>query len=361
MTLEEFLAEWHNDSPTLLVHTSGSTGQPKPLLVEKRRMEASARTTCRFLGLNAGNTALLCLPLDYIAGKMMVVRAQTCGLHLVSVPPSGHPLSDSLWNSLLQQTSGEGNLTIDFAAMVPLQVYNSLQVAEERQRLMQIRQLIIGGGPVDDALASKLRSFPNAVWSSYGMTETLSHIALRRLSGPDADEWYTPFEGVSISTDSEGCLIIDAPEVCADRLVTNDLVELTFPASEKKGEEESLAQRNTRESTSPRFRILGRRDNVVCSGGLKIQIEEVERRLHPLLNAPFLITKAPDKKLGEQLVLLTESMNIEEVTAACCQVLPHYQQPRRVINVSHIPMTPNGKPARKDAERLAAQASEATP
>ena len=105
MSLDEFLAEWHSDSPTLLVHTSGSTGRPKPMYVEKRRMEASARITCRFLGLHGGDTALLCMPLDYIAGKMMVVRALTCGLRLLSVPPVGLPC----W---------EG--AVDFAAMVPL-------------------------------------------------------------------------------------------------------------------------------------------------------------------------------------------------------------------------------------------------
>lgn len=357
MSLEEFLTDWHDDSPTLTVHTSGSTGRPKPLLVEKRRMQASARTTCRFLGLNAGDTALLCLPLDYIAGKMMVVRALTCGLHLVSVPPTGHPLSDSMWESLQQQTRGEDKLTIDFAAMVPLQVYNSLQVAEERQRLSQIHQLIIGGGPVDDALASKLRSFPNAVWSTYGMTETLSHIALRRLSGPDADEWYTPFEGVSISTDSEGCLIIDAPEICTEKIITNDLAELCPPlppSGEKLGE--LSITKNTRGASGPRFRILGRRDNIICSGGLKIITEEVEKRLRPLLSAPFIITKAPDEKLGEQLVLLTESTETEEVADVCRRILSHYEQPRRIICVSSIPMTPNGKPARKEAEKLAASA-----
>ena len=133
MSLEEFLEEWHNGRDTLLVHTSGSTGTPKPLWVEKRRMEASARITCEFLGLHEGDTALLCMPLDYIAGKMMVVRALTCGLKLVSITPSGHPL----------QSVTE---TIDFAAMVPMQVYNSIQVAEERERLMQIHHLIIGGG-----------------------------------------------------------------------------------------------------------------------------------------------------------------------------------------------------------------------
>ena len=198
MDLQQFLAEWHSDSPFVKVHTSGSTGAPKPMLVEKQRMEASARITCRFLGLKPGDSALLCLPLDYIAGKMMVVRALTCGLRLITVEPCGCP-------------SWEGN--VDFAAMVPMQVYHLLQTNEGRERLMQIRHLIIGGGAIDDALADALVGLPNQIYSTYGMTETLSHIALRRLNGPDCSDWYTPFEGVTISLTAEGCLVIDAPAV----------------------------------------------------------------------------------------------------------------------------------------------------
>ncbi|MBQ9678749.1 MAG: AMP-binding protein [Prevotella sp.] len=314
MSLEEFLTEWHNDSPTVLVHTSGSTGKPKPMLVEKRRMEASARITCQFLGLHEGDTALLCMPLDYIAGKMMVVRALTCGLRLVSVEPKGCPA----W---------EG--PVDFAAMVPLQVWNLLQQAPERLR--QIRHLIIGGGAINDELATALKDLPNHIWSTYGMTETLSHIALRRLNGPDRSDWYTPFEGVEVSLNAENCLVINAPVVHDGLLVTNDIAELS----------------------TQQFRILGRKDNVICSGGIKIQIEEVERLLHPHLHEPYIITKAPDTRLGEQVVLLTESTDIDAVRHCCEQVLPKYWQPRRYLHVDHLPLTETGKPARAEAERLA--------
>ena len=160
MTLEEFLDEWHNDDDCIVVKTSGSTGTPKLLRVEKRRMEASARMTLRFLGLHPGQTALLCMPLDYIAAKMMVVRALVGKLRLVSVEPSGHPLADV----------GAGETPIDFAAMVPLQVYNTLMVPEEKERLMKVGQLIIGGGAVSQALASEIAGLPNPVWSTYGMT-----------------------------------------------------------------------------------------------------------------------------------------------------------------------------------------------
>ena len=315
MDLEAFLDEWHNDSPTVMVHTSGSTGAPKPMLVEKRRMEASARITCGFLGLKAGDTALLCMSLDYIAAKMMVVRALTCGLKLIAVKPCGCP-------------EWEGD--IDFAAMVPMQVYNLLKSEEGRKRLMAVKHLIIGGGAIDEAMAQELKTFPNAVWSTYGMTETLSHIALRRLSGPEASEWYVPFEGVSLSLTEEGCLVIDAPAVHDGSLVTNDMAELTDQG----------------------FRILGRKDNVICSGGVKIQMEEVERLLRPHLSEPFMISKRPDEKFGEQVVLLTESMDIEGVKSVCQRVLPKYWQPRCYLHVDALPMTETGKPARHQAQQL---------
>ena len=318
MDLKEFLAEWHNDSPTVLVHTSGSTGKPKPMWVEKRRMEASARMTCDFLGLREGDTALLCLPLDYIAGKMVVVRSLVRGLRLVCVEPSGEPL-------------GTETERIDFAAMVPMQVWSSLRVPEQRERLMRIRQLIIGGGAIDDALARALVDFPNQIWSTYGMTETLSHIALRRLNGPEASEWYTPFAGVTLSQTAEGCLVIDAPLVYDGQLITNDIAEL---------------------ANDGRFKILGRKDNVICSGGLKIQAEEVERLLSAHLREPFIITKRRDEKFGEVAVLLTEGDTAAAKTI-CEQVLPKYWQPRAYVHIDRIPLTATDKPARRQAEQIA--------
>lgn len=321
MTLDEFVSDWQSDSPTLLVHTSGSTGKPKPMLVEKRRMEASARITCGFLGLRAGDTALLCMPLDFIAGKMVVVRSLVWGLQLVAVEPSGHPLK-----GLTESPT--------FAAMVPMQVYNSLKVEEERRLLRDIKHLIIGGGAVNSDMAEELRGFPNAVWSTYGMTETLSHIALRRLSGAEASEWYEPFDGVGVTTSADGCLVIDAPAVCAQPLVTNDIAEIA--------------------PDGRRFRIRGRRDNVVCSGGLKLQIEEMEARLQPHLNVPYMISKRPDDKFGEAVVLLAVTDDMESVCEVCRKHMPRYEQPRYFLAVSELPMTSTGKPARAEAMKLCA-------
>ena len=323
MSLEEFLSEWRNANSTVLVHTSGSTGKPKPMLVEKCRMEQSARITCDFLGLKQGDTALLCMPLDYIAGKMMVVRSLIRNMRLISIPPSGHPLSDV-----------PSDVHIDFAAMVPLQVYNSLQVPEECERLKEISHLIIGGGAVDDTVAEALSTFPNAVWSTYGMTETLSHIALRRLSGMERSDWYTPFESVALSQTDEGCLVIDAPLVCEKKLITNDIVEI---------------------ASDGRFRVIGRKDNVVCSGGIKIQIEEVEKMLKPYIKSPFLITKRKDEKFGEAVVLLAEGDVLDDVKMVCKRVLPKLWQPRHYFSVAHLPFTETGKPARKEAERIATE------
>lgn len=333
MTLEDFLSEWNNDSDRVLVHTSGSTGKPKPMMVEKKRMLNSARITCDFLGLKPGDSALLCMSLDYIAGKMVVVRSIERHLHLISVSPSGHPLKDV-------------DEEITFAAMVPMQVYNTLQVPEERERLTHIRHLIIGGGAIDAALEQELQSLPGdiAIWSTYGMTETLSHIALRRINGDEPSEWYQPFDSVHISQTEEGCLVIDAPQVCAETLVTNDIVEI-----------EPYIYNKVKKL---RFRIKGRKDNVICSGGIKIQIEEVEAFLKPHLEKPFMLAKKKDEKFGEIAVLLSEDEDIKRVEATVRRLLSDesekssdhkkykYWIPKEFRYVEHLPLTETGKPKR---------------
>ena len=346
MTLEDFFSEWNNDSDRVLVHTSGSTGKPKPMMVEKKRMLNSARITCDFLGLKPGDSALLCMSLDYIAGKMVVVRSIERHLHLISVSPSGHPLK----NIDMKDVNGKDvNGEITFAAMVPMQVYNTLQVPEERERLTHIRHLIIGGGAIDASLEKELQALPGniAIWSTYGMTETLSHIALRRINGAEASEWYQPFDSVKISQTEEGCLVIDAPLVCSETLVTNDIVEIESYIYNK---EEKL-----------RFRIKGRKDNVICSGGIKIQIEEVEALLKPHLEKPFMIAKKKDEKFGEIAVLLTEDEDLKKVEATIRRLLSgksddsnksseskshKYWIPREFRYVEQLPLTETGKPKR---------------
>ena len=286
--LFSFLSEWFDPADTLLVHTSGSTGKPKELYVEKERMMESACLTCSFLGLQKEDSALLCMPLQYIAGKMVVIRA--------------------------------------------LVVYNSLQVPEEKAILQQIRHLIIGGGPIDSQLNAALKDFPHAVWSTYGMTETLSHIALRRLNGPEASDWYTPFESIQIRLSKENTLVIYAPEICEKELVTNDIAEI---------------------NGQNQFRILGRKDNTINTGGVKVQIEQVEAALKEHLSVPFLITSAPDEKFGEIIVLLAEGQLPDDIEQTCTHQLPPYWRPKRFVPVFKLPLTETGKPDRAIAKLLA--------
>lgn len=316
MTLLEFYDEWNAPTPTILVHTSGSTGEPKPLLVEKKRMVASATMTCDFLGLKPGDTALLCMSLDYIAGKMMVVRALTRGMKLIEVEPSGHPMA--------KLTDDQ---PIHLAAMVPLQVFNTLAVKEECERLKRVKHLIIGGGPIDERMEQLLRDFPNHVWATYGMTETLSHVAMRRVSGPDGTKWYTPMPGVEVEAADDGCLVVKAPALCQGALHTHDIVEW-----HKDGK---------------RFKVVGRSDNIACSGGVKIQMEKVEEALRPHIDYPFFVAKTKDRKFGEILVLVTEGGDKQKLEDIFNNVLPHYWKPKRIVFVKALPLTETGKPLRR--------------
>jgi O-succinylbenzoic acid--CoA ligase len=295
-------------------------------------MLASARMTCDFLGLKSGDTALLCMSVDYIAGKMMVVRSIERGLRLTVVEPSGHPLA-------MSDFFDEMGKKLDFAAMVPMQVYNSLQVPHERELLGRIRHLIIGGGPLDTVLEQELSQFENAIWHSYGMTETLSHIALRRVSGKDASPWFTPLPGVTLTTTSEQCLVIDAPHLCPDRLVTRDVVELVV------------------ERGIQHFKVLGRIDNVINTGGVKVHIEQVEKELAPHMTCPFMIIKCPDPKFGEVVVMLLHGSpaDVDIARDVCCRELPKYARPKHILAVPCLPLTETGKPARSLAAAIARQ------
>lgn len=315
-----FRQEWQSEAPEVEVSTSGSTGVPKRMRAEKARMRASAQATCQFLGLQRGDTALLCMSVQYIAGKMMIVRAEECGLLLTLTPPSGHPFR------------GLEERTFHFVAMTPMQVYDTLQVPAESEALRRVRHLLIGGGAIDARLSAALSTFPHAVWSSYGMTETLSHIALRRLNGPQATEWYTPLPGVSLQLGQDDALVIQAPRVCSEVLHTHDIAEM---------------------DSQGRFRILGRTDNVINSGGIKLQIEEVEDCLRPHLSAPYQITSVPDSKFGQAVVLLTTATDVAAVAAECRRVLPPYWVPKHVVSVAALPTTGTGKPDRATAKNLA--------
>lgn len=322
--LFRFLEDWFSPSPFLTVHTSGSTGIPKELTIKKQQMMNSAQNTCSFLHLQRLDRALLCMPLRYIAGKMVVVRALVCQMELLLSEPSGHPMSPIHKN-------------IDFVALIPLQVFNSLQNPDERELLMQVKNLIIGGGSIDKEMERELKSFPNPIYSSYGMTETLSHIALRLLNGSSPSGHYTPFPNVRLSLSNNQTLIIDAPDVCDNRLYTNDVVELYEDKS---------------------FIVIGRKDNIINSGGIKIQIESVESLLHPYVSGKFAITAVPDAKFGEIVVMLIEgNESLNELKGRIEESLPKYQRPKSIYRVESIPLTETGKISRAECRRLAEEIS----
>lgn len=309
--LYRFLADWFSNAETIDVQTSGSTGIPKRIEAEKSRMKQSARITCDALGLQPGDKALLCMPLRYIAGKMMVVRAVERGMTLLVREPSGHPLKDV-------------EEPVAFAAMTPLQVCNTLQVPEEKERLKQIKTVIIGGGEIPGQAIEEIKDFPNTVYATYGMTETLSHIALRQLNGGKASACYTPLPSVSLSLSEQGTLCIDAPLLSPQAITTNDMAEL-LPGGG--------------------FRILGRTDNVINSGGIKIHAEALESKLRRILPCPFAITSLPHRQLGEAVTLLVEGALPQEELLK--QALDKYEYPRYIWQVEEIPLTATGKTDRK--------------
>ncbi len=318
--LADFLAEWWSDSPGMELQTSGSTGAPKRMLATREAMIASAAASCRFFGLEPGDTALLCLPLQYIAGKMMVVRALEGGLNLIISEPSSTPLAG------LERA-------IDFAPMVPMQVTTTLAQPNGAEQLAHVRTLLLGGGFVDPALEEQLQTLPCRVFTSYGMTETLSHIALRAANGPQRSDWYTPLPGVSLSLTPDSTLQITAPYLNIHNLPTNDLAEIGKDGT---------------------FRILGRADAVINSGGVKIQAEDIERTLHRLTGLHVLALPLPHPVLGQCVALLWEgSEDAESALHSACNTLPKYHRPHLVKRVI-LPRTTSGKIARKQAAALLA-------
>ncbi len=315
-----FITDWYADDKELLVHTSGSTGTPKELRIAKEKMVNSALLTCNYFNLKKGDSILLCMPLQYIAGKMMLVRAVVAQLAVWVRPPQGRPVK-------------ELNQHIDFAAMVPLQLYNSLSFKEDRANLKAIRQVLIGGGSIDRGVEEQLASFTNGFYSSYGMTETVSHIALRKVNGAERSEWYSPFPSVSLGQTDAGALTIDAPLVANEFLITNDVVEF-----------------NSRGD----FKVLGRLDNIINSGGVKIQVEKVEEKLRNLIDTPYVVTARPDARLGEAVTLLIESQpySTERLEQALLDALMPYEIPQSLFFVDKIPLTETKKISREKCKTI---------
>lgn len=312
--LYTFLYAWFSEGETMKVQTSGSTGAPKVMEVSKRSMMNSACRTCRFLELQEVDSLLLSMNLKYIGAQMMIVRALVGGLRVLLQEPCAHPLA-----AVREQ--------IDFLSMVPMQLASSLQREAERNILQAAKVVIVGGGAVDSLLEEQLQALPCRIFSTYGMTETLSHIAMRPLNGPERSDRYYPLPGVTLSLSARDTLVIEVPDVCAGKLETNDCVTLYPDGS---------------------FVVKGRVDNVINSGGVKIQIEEDERLLQGVLSFPFAITSVPDSFYGERAVLLAEypelsAKETDEYFVLLKQTLPRYHAPRDIVFVRSLPRTENGK------------------
>lgn len=324
VSLALFLERWFDASPTIEVKTSGSTGTPKVLKVEKKHMIQSAVATCTYFDLQRGDRVLLPLPLEYISGMMMVVRALVAGLELYIVPLSSHPMS-----------SVSDGQDFRFIPMTPMQLSCTLEVDQERSRLDNVEIILLGGGVVPVKLERDVETLKSAVYSSYGMTETLSHIALRRVNGSDRSDYYTPLEGVHLSLSEDDTLVINAPKISSQVLVTNDIADLSLDGT---------------------FTIEGRKDNVVNSGGVKIHLEKVEEMIRRVLPLPFALTSIPDDILGERLVMLIEKhsdIDLPMIKEEIKGVLPSIQTPKEIYLITSIPMTETDKINRKACKEIA--------
>tara|TARA_X000000950_G_scaffold135138_2_gene168152 strand:+ start:6479 stop:7552 length:1074 start_codon:yes stop_codon:yes gene_type:complete len=308
MAIGNFFMNWMDKNDYINVKTSGSTGDPKIIQISKQAMVRSAIRTGNFFDVKIGDTALHCLPTDFIAGKMMLVRAIILGLSLEIVEPSANPMKDQYKN-------------FDFVAMTPMQVHNSLD------QLDQIKTLIIGGAPIYPELNQKLVERHNRCFETYGMTETVTHIAVSKLAVPKKP--FKALDGINLKVDKDGCLIVDAPDITDKLIYTNDMVEM---------------------HDEKNFTYLGRRDNVVNSGGVKIFPEVVERKLANYIDHPFFVFGLTDKILGEKLVLIVEGelddlAEIQKQQLSCVS-LEKFEAPKEIFFVSKI-MTNNGKYLRK--------------
>jgi O-succinylbenzoic acid--CoA ligase len=315
----DFLLDWLDEKPTIEVKTSGSTGKPKSILLKKSHMVNSALATGNFFALQPGNSALLGLPSDFIAGKMMLVRAMVLGLELDYTEPSTSPL-EYVSNSY------------DFCAMVPLQLEKSLG------QLKRIKTLLVGGAPISKTLEKRIKLESSTVFETYGMTETITHVAVRKIhpAVPSKVEetFFQTLPGVTISSDSRDCLVINAPDICDNQIISNDLVRLV---------------------SETEFKWLGRYDTIINSGGVKLIPEQIENRLAQIITDRFFVSGVPDEKLGQKLVLLVEGeIDVEALFKKITELpsLEKYEVPKAIYILPSFLETETGKIKRKENTNL---------
>lgn len=306
-----FLLDWLDEKDTVEVQTSGSTGTPKIVSVSKQAMVHSALATGNYFKLSPGDRALHCLPTSFIAGKMMLVRALILGLELDVVAPSRLPAYDD-------------QVEYDFCAMIPM------QVKENIERLNHIKTLIVGGAAFPATLMPLIEDLPGKVYATYGMTETLSHIAVKPLNHLKDEGHFQVLDGIEISQDGRGCLVIDAPDLMVENMVTNDIVKLY---SDKE------------------FDVIGRIDNVINSGGVKLFPEQIEAKLDANIGQRFFISSEEDEVLGEKVILVVEKDD-SSITPSTFKALDKYEKPKAVYVVDHFEETISGKIRRKNTLEL---------
>ncbi len=319
-----FLSEWFSDADFVLVQTSGSTGKPKSIDLPKSLMQKSAERTIQYFGLQKNDRLLLSLPCRYIAGKMMAVRAIVGQMNLITVDPATD------FNFLEHDT-------FNFGALVPNQVFKILEQPSGLAKLQNIRNLLIGGASISSAMEAQISRLSSRVVITYGMTETASHIAIRELSGLRKSEFYHCLPGISVGLNEAGCLQIHHPEF-AEPLQTNDLAEL---------------------QSSTSFRVLGRADSVIISGGIKYSPEALEKKLEPIIHGRFVISSIPDKKLGEKLVLVIEGTphQTDFLEQKMNDLLTAFERPKVICFLEQFPMTISGKIRRKALKERVEKAS----
>jgi len=313
----DFLTQWYGPENTLTVHTSGSTGSPKPIFLDKQFVAQSAGRTIHFFRLEPGRRTLLCLPLKYIAGKLMVIRALLGQLDLCPMDPA----DDFAFLSQCRDNP------FRFSAMVPNQVTKLL---DDPKRFEGLDALLIGGSALPSLLETELQNVPTACFASYGMTETATHIALRRINGQNASDRFQCLKGIQVGLSERGCLTIEMPGLDAPCLVTNDLAELDDHKT---------------------FKILGRADHVIISGGIKYFPEALEKKLDDLIEYPFFVGALPDKILGHKIVLVIEARADEQLEkkldAFFAKRLDRYERPKDIVFKDAFKRTETGKIIRR--------------
>lgn len=301
LDIYRFILDFLEDSEYILQKTSGTTGDPKTIQLSKVAMIESAKRTSTFFQLKESELAVLCLPVNYIAGKMMVVRALVSGLNLITIKPDGTP-----------DFSGLGK--VDFCALVPMQATNLIK----RNLWPQLKTLILGGAEVNLELIKQLQKVNTEIFETYGMAETCSHIALKRLTGLNHENCFSALPDINLSLDGRDCLIIDAPFLSAE-IITNDCVELV---------------------SKNKFKWLGRIDNVINSGGIKIQPEELEKQIREILQISCAVIGKPDLLLGQKVVLILESEKEIDSANVIAQLSPHINNkllPKSIIFLRKLP------------------------